>query len=133
MSAGLPGVGLSGLFFIASALLMVPLELVRTLRGRSSLARWATVLRHFATAVLMIGALELFYLALRFLVSELSHLAGGADRLGPARHIPQMVPLLPVLATAALVLTIVLLAKGAELCSRAAHNRSRARLATEVE
>ena len=133
MAAGLPGVGLSGLFFIASALLMVPLELVRTVRGRSSLARWATVLRHFATAIVMIGALELFYLGLRFVVSELSHLSGGGDGIGPAKHIPQTVPVLPVLATACLVTTIVLLAKAAELCSRAAHSRSRAPLATEVE
>ena len=112
---------------------MVPLELVHTARGRSSLARWATVLRHFATAIVMIGALELFYLGLRFLVTELSHLAGDSGGVGPAKHIPQTVPVLPVLATGALVLTIVLLAKGAELCSRAAHSRSRERFVTEVE
>jgi hypothetical protein len=43
MTAGIPGIGLGGLFFVISALLMVILELYRTVRGRSSLARWRFV------------------------------------------------------------------------------------------
>jgi hypothetical protein len=43
LTAGIPGIGLGGLFFVISALLMVILELYRTVRGRSSLARWRFV------------------------------------------------------------------------------------------
>ena len=84
MSAGLPGVGLSGVFFIVSALLMVPLEIARTLRGRSSLARWTTVLQHLAIAATMIVCLELVYAALHLAVelvrSAPSHLRSAAGR-----------------------------------------------------
>jgi hypothetical protein len=50
MTAGIPGIGLGGLFFVISALLMVVLELYRTARGRSSLARWRFVGRQAAIA-----------------------------------------------------------------------------------
>lgn len=126
MSAGLPGVGLSGAFFIVSALLMLPLELVRTIRGQSSFARWAVVLRHFATASAMIAGLELCYTALRLVLvhfSKLLHahgvLVSGHAAAGalPART----VPVLPVLVTLGLVVCVIGLAKAAELISRVAH------------
>jgi len=41
MTAGLPGFGLGGVFFIISALLAPFVELIMTARGRSSRARWA--------------------------------------------------------------------------------------------
>jgi hypothetical protein len=123
MSAGLPGVGLSGIFFIVSALAAVPLEVGRTLRRRSSLARWAAVLRHFAFAVVMIASLELFYatvhLGLAHLpdVGHVAHgvLAGGGAGSGLRLH---AIPVLPVLATLGLVACVIALAKGAELVSR---------------
>ena len=59
MSAGLPGLGLGGLFFVICALLAPFAELVRTLRGRSSAARWAETLRQFGLAVAMVGAFDL--------------------------------------------------------------------------
>jgi hypothetical protein len=127
MSAGLPGVGLSGTFFILSALLTLPLEVVRTLRGQSSFARWAVVLRHFATASAMIAGLVLCYGALHLVFTHLSRLlvhAHGALVSGhavagalPARA----VPVLPVLATLGLVACVIGLAKGAELIFRASH------------
>jgi hypothetical protein len=53
VSAGLPGAGLAGLFFILSALLAVPNELVRTVRGRSSREAWLVVGRHARLALAM--------------------------------------------------------------------------------
>jgi hypothetical protein len=50
VTAGIPGIGLGGLFFVISALLMVVVELYRTARGRSSLARWRFVGRQVAIA-----------------------------------------------------------------------------------
>lgn len=129
MSAGLPGVGLSGLFFIASALLMLPLEVLRTVRGRSSVARWVAVLRHFATAVAMIAALELFYAVTHL---ALSALAGGGDghrARAPSgaravwAHALTAIPLLPLLVTIGLVVGVLCLAKLAELISRAARTQ----------
>ncbi len=56
MTAGIPGVGLGGLFFVISALLMVVVELYRTVRGRSSVARWRFVGRQAAMALGIIFA-----------------------------------------------------------------------------
>jgi O-antigen/teichoic acid export membrane protein len=59
MSAGLPGLGLGGIFFVFSAILAVPRELWRTARGRSSVAAWRVVARQFAQAVAMIAVVVL--------------------------------------------------------------------------
>lgn len=59
MSAGLPGLGLGGVFFILSALLVAPaFEIVRTARGQSSFAAWRVVGRQFAMAIAMTAAIE---------------------------------------------------------------------------
>jgi hypothetical protein len=124
MSAGLPGVGLSGVFFILSALVALPLEVVRAIRGQSSFARWAQVLRHCALAIAMIALMELFYAALHVALTGLLHrhpdlanglLVGGHAESGVHAR---MIPALPVLATLGLVALVMGLAKGAELVAR---------------
>jgi hypothetical protein len=126
MSAGLPGVGLSGIFFIASALLMVPLEVVRTLRGQSSLARWSSVLGHFATAVAMIALLALCYVGLHvgamWLASAWAH--GSRSASGAPYQRVSGIPLLPLVVTVALVSCVLALAKLAELAARASRARA---------
>jgi hypothetical protein len=72
MTAGLPGFGLGGLFFILSALLAPIFELPATLRGRSSRARWTRIASNLALALAMIVAVEV---ALLILVTALG---GGA-------------------------------------------------------
>lgn len=54
MTAGLPGTGIGGVFYLLSALFMPWVELVLTLRGKSSIARWLVVLRQLlmATSIL---------------------------------------------------------------------------------
>jgi Trk-type K+ transport system membrane component len=83
VTAGLPGVGLSGLFFVVSALLMVAVELVRTARGRSSLSRWRFVGRQAAIAaaivVFTIAALWALELSLPGDPRELGGWAPGKD------------------------------------------------------
>ena len=49
-NTGLPGTGLGGLFYVLLAMAMPPVELYRTLRGRSSIARWRQVGARFAIA-----------------------------------------------------------------------------------
>ena len=50
MTAGLPGTGIGGVFYLVSALFMPFVELFRTLRGESSIARWILVLRQLSMA-----------------------------------------------------------------------------------
>jgi hypothetical protein len=69
MSAGLPGLGLGGLFFVITALLGPLAELARTLRGQGSAAEWRRRLREFALALAMIAVFELVRRALGGLVS----------------------------------------------------------------
>jgi len=59
MSAGLPGCGLGGLFFVICALLGPVRELGRTVRGRSSAADWAQTMRQFGLALAMVVAFDL--------------------------------------------------------------------------
>lgn len=56
MNAGLPGVGIAGLFFVLSALVMPLLELARTAAGRSSVERWRGVAHDWLLAVIMLAA-----------------------------------------------------------------------------
>ena len=48
MTVGIPGTGLGGLFYFLLVALMPFYELLLTLRGRSSLARWRRVAHHLA-------------------------------------------------------------------------------------
>lgn len=43
MNVGLPGTGLGGLFYLLTAFLMPVVEVVQTVRGRSTVERWRRV------------------------------------------------------------------------------------------
>jgi len=109
VSAGLPGLGLGGIFFLVSALLAPLVELVRTARGESSLASWLGVGRQFGLAVAMIvavdGALRLVYL--------LGSVVGVGD--GQRASAIVALPLLPLLVTLSLVALVLAAAKGMDL------------------
>ena len=112
MAAGLPGFGLSGAFFIISALVMLPIEIVQTLRGRSSLARWGSVLRSAGLALAILAGLELTYAALHFIVGLVS--ASGRGQ-GGAAAIIQTIPIVPFLGTLGLVTLLMVSAKVAAM------------------
>jgi hypothetical protein len=113
MSAGLPGCGLGGLFFVVCALLAPAWEIVRTVRGRSSLAAWTQTMRQFGLALGMVAAFDLVRRAL------------GAGSVG----------LHAVAVTAAVLVSVLVAAKGLELAlavnrrmsARAASRSARAR------
>jgi hypothetical protein len=69
MSVGLPGFGLGGLLFVICALLGPVVELVRIVRGTSTIAACRQTLRQFALAVCMIAVFELTRRALGGLIS----------------------------------------------------------------
>jgi hypothetical protein len=111
MSAGLPGLGLGGLFFILSALFAPFLEIVRLARGRSSPERRRQIARQFAMALAMVAAIDL---TLRALL-----LAGAVVGAGTHPHSGLIaLPLAPIGITTGLLLLVVAAAKGAELLSR---------------
>jgi hypothetical protein len=57
-NAGLPGTGLGGLFYLLLAFWMPLAELPRTLRGRSSRARWRRIGTQFALACGIVAAVS---------------------------------------------------------------------------
>ena len=60
MAAGLPGVGIGGLFYLASALAMPVRQLARRLRGDRSGASWPVVARQAGMAVAILEAVMHF-------------------------------------------------------------------------
>jgi hypothetical protein len=63
--AGIPGGGVGGVFFLISALLMPAIELLRTIRGESSRARWRVVVRNAAIAAAMLASMAGTHWALK--------------------------------------------------------------------
>ena len=59
MTAGLPGTGIGGLFYLLCALWMPCRELVLTMRGRGNVKRWRAVGRQLGMAVGIIFAMWL--------------------------------------------------------------------------
>ncbi|MDX6583895.1 MAG: hypothetical protein QOI10_3079 [Solirubrobacterales bacterium] len=94
MAAGLPGLGLGGLFFVLSALLAPVVELYRTAQGRSSAGAWRQVGRQFAIALVMVAI------------------------------VGSVVPLAPLGITTALLATVLVAAKAAQLGLRFANHRA---------
>ena len=68
MTVGIPGAGLGGLFFVVCALLTIPVELVRTVLGRSSKARWRRAVHHTALATSIIVVLGATYWCLHLIL-----------------------------------------------------------------
>jgi hypothetical protein len=112
VSAGLPGIGLGGLFFILSALAAPLVELARTARGQSSVARWLHLGRQFALAVAMIAAVDVKLRLVYMIVSG----DGFAD---PSPGGALSVALTPSGLSAGLLATLLATAKGMELAARA--------------
>lgn len=112
MSAGLPGLGLGGLFFIFSALLAPFRQLLRTLRGRSRAGDWTMIGRQFAQATAMVAAIDL---SLR-----LAYLAIAAAGLGstPSAVSATVIPLTLIGITSALLIGVLATAKAADIVIR---------------
>jgi hypothetical protein len=64
MTAGLPGTGLGGIFYILLVAMMPAREAYLTVRGRSSVARWKTVGYHLAMVGGILAALAGFVWAM---------------------------------------------------------------------
>jgi hypothetical protein len=112
VSAGLPGLGLGGLFFIFSALLAPFRQLWRTFRGRSRSGDWAMIGRQFAQAAVMVAAIDL---ALR-----LAYLGIAAAGLGNTSSAVSatVIPLTLIGITSVLLVGVLATAKVADIAVR---------------
>jgi hypothetical protein len=112
VSAGLPGLGLGGLFFIFSALLAPFRQLLRMLSGRSRVGDWAMIARQFAQATVMVATIDL---SLR-----LAFLAIAAAGLGnvPSAVSATVIPLTLIGITSALLVGVLATAKFTEIAVR---------------
>jgi hypothetical protein len=109
VSAGLPGLGLGGLFFVLLALLAPFVELIRTTRGRSSVAAWRAVGRQFALALTMVAAVVLT-LRLLYALADATGLGGPlSDRS------PTVLALRPIGITLGLLACVLAAAKAMQL------------------
>ena len=68
MTAGMPGTGIGGVFYLISALFMPFFELYRTLQGRSSVTRWLLVSRQLTMSLCIVVGMWLLGLALGVLI-----------------------------------------------------------------
>jgi hypothetical protein len=109
VSAGFPGLGLGGLFFVLLALLAPFVELIRTMRGCSSVAAWRAVGRQFALALTMVAAVGL---TLRLLYA----LADATGSAAPLSDGPSTVlALRPIGITLGLLACVLAAAKAMQL------------------
>jgi hypothetical protein len=73
MTAGLPGTGIGGIFYLLLALLAPVREVPRLLRGQSSLRRWRTITGQLAIVAGIAGAMALEMWGLNSLITRAQH------------------------------------------------------------
>lgn len=77
MIAGMPGIGISGIFYLLCACLMPVIELVHLAHGKSSKKRWQLVTTQFAYFCGIMASTWLLGLALGAMLQYLHSLFGG--------------------------------------------------------
>ena len=70
MGPGIPGIGVTSIFYVLAGLTAPLRELVLTVRGRSSRARWRLVASQFSVAMLTVFAVVVFYLAVELAINH---------------------------------------------------------------
>jgi hypothetical protein len=101
MTAGLPGTGIGGLFYITLALLMPIWELGRAAVGRATSGRVRMAAMQAAISLGILGAIWLTGLALSLVVATPASQSGGALRM------LYVAPALVAFGTLAAVLAVV--------------------------
>ena len=113
MTAGLPGAGIGGLFYLASTILLPLRGLVRRLRGQSESIPWRDQSHSLAIAIGIIGALWMSGWLLSLIVPD-ELLERGTANVGagaPAQSILSMATLAVAVGTLCLVLLAVEVAR----------------------
>ena len=98
MAGGLPGVGISGVFFVAVGLAMPFVELTRVLSGRSAGDRWPWIIRHFLVALSIVAIVFGTFVLLGQMFETTEVLESGALTTETVRTSPVRSVSLPALA-----------------------------------
>lgn len=132
MTAGIPGAGIGGLFYLLSALGMPFHELWVALRGRSTVSGWCLVKRQASLAVCIlasIGGTAWFLSAVFQAVSRSAMSAGAGPYIGEQAELPRLLSYSAfalTLTTLGMILTSVQLLRFVVSSRRVAHRpRSR--------
>lgn len=111
MTAGIPGVGIGGIFYLASALLMPLRSLAAVLGGRPEEARWRLALRQAAIAAGILGMLWATGVALGWIITAYipqgATVVGGSAGGAEVRSVVKTGALLLSLGTLSVVLALV--------------------------
>jgi hypothetical protein len=110
MTVGLPGVGIGGIFYLASAIMMPVRSFLATVTGRAHEARWRVALHQAGIAVGILLALWATGLALGWVVAiAFPHalVAGTGAAPAHARNVVRTSALLLSFGTLAMVLLLV--------------------------
>lgn len=111
MTAGLPGVGIGGIFYLASAIMMPMRSLYAMLTGRAHEARWRVALVQASIAGGILGALWLTGLALGWIITtafpHAAVLSGTGATPEHVRNVVRTSALVLSLGTLAAVLLVV--------------------------
>lgn len=111
MTAGIPGVGIGGIFYLASALLMPMRSLVATARGRGDEARWPLALRQAGIALGILATLWVTGLALGWIITsfipQAATMVPGGGTGAEVRSVVKTGALLLSLGTLSVVLALV--------------------------
>jgi len=90
MTAGLPGIGIGGIFYLFCAFAMPFIELANTFRGKSSVKRWKIVGLQFNFAATIVGCFWLVGLGLGKIVSTPTSTAILATRHQNMFHVQSL-------------------------------------------
>ncbi len=111
MTAGIPGVGIGGIFYLASALLMPMRSAVAVLTGRPEQARWPVALRQASLASGILVALWATGWMLGWIITtfvpEAATAAAGGTSGSEVRNVVKVGALLLSFGTLAVVLALV--------------------------
>lgn len=106
MNVGLPGTGIGGIFYLASTFLMVIVEIILTLKGKSDLVRWRFVLGQLGIGTGIIFGMFVagWIIELLFYLTHSVASSYGLTQAVPRYHVFLIKPIFWTLAT---LLTIV--------------------------
>lgn len=110
MTAGLPGVGIGGIFYLASAIMMPVRSLVATVTGRAHEARWRVALQQAGIAAGILVALWATGLALGWIIATAfphALITGSGAAPAHVRNVVRTSALLISFGTLAMVLLLV--------------------------
>jgi hypothetical protein len=130
MTPGMPGAGIGGIFYLLSAVLMPFRELYRTLRGRSSRARWLGVGRQVGLASMIGGSV---WATGWFLGLLLRPRAGNGASSAEIARVSNVLGVGPLIAALVALASVVAIVEVVSLTRRGLRRRARSQARSSLE